>query len=129
MGGLQLQEDNSLGCRVGASIALIIIERMKILMNILAVSVVCAKRTRPFCPGEKSLVDEEGHKTGDKCKSKPNQYKCAAFFENLTESSELTWLQALPEVLRKIRKKKLILRRLLERMSKKKTSTTLHATI
>merc|ERR1712243_233529 len=111
MGGLQLQEDN----RVGASIALIIIERMKLLMNILAVSVVCAKRTRPFCPGEKSLVDEEGHKTGDKCKSKPNQYKCAAFFENLTESSELTWPQALPEVLRKIRKKKLILRRLLER--------------
>jgi len=90
------------------------------LLIILAVSVAVAKRTKKFCPKEKQLVDEEGKKVfeiisgkerkvygdddndGEKCKSKPDQFKCGAFFENLKKGSELSWLQALPDALKKI---------------------------
>jgi len=87
---------------------------------ILVVSVAVAKRTKKFCPKEKQLVDEEGKRVfeiingkerkvygdddnnGEKCKSRLNQFKCGAFFENLKKGSELTWLQALPDALKKI---------------------------
>jgi len=93
---------------------------MKSLLIILVVSVAVAERTKKFCPKEKQLVDEEGKKVfkiingkerkvygdddndGEKCKSKPDQYKCGAFFENLREGTELTWLAALPEALKKV---------------------------
>jgi len=93
---------------------------MKSLLIILVVSVAVAKRTKKFCPKEKQLVDEEGKKVfeiisgkerkvygdddndGEKCKSKLDQYKCGAFFENLREGTELTWLAALPEALKKV---------------------------
>jgi len=92
------------------------------LLIILVVSVAAAQRTKKFCPREKQLEDEEGKKVfvtidgkerkvygdddndGEKCKSKPNQFKCGAFFENLKKGSELTWLQALPDALDKINK-------------------------
>jgi len=36
-----------------------------------------------------------------------NQFKCGAFFENLTAGRELTWVAALPEALKKAEDKKI----------------------
>jgi len=95
------------------------------LLIILVVSVAAAQRTKKFCPREKQLEDEEGKKIfvtingkerkvygdddndGEKCKSKLNQFKCGAFFENLTAGRELTWVAALPEALKKAKKEKI----------------------
>jgi len=130
-----LREDISQGGRAGASI-----ERMKsLLITILAVFLAAAQRYNKFCPREKPLLDEEGKERcekrdnrrdkcvygdddtdGDKCKSKPNQYKCGAFFENLTPGRELTWLEALPEALKKAKKNKINIKKVVGEEIKEK---------
>ena len=41
-----------------------------------------------------------------------DQYKCGAFFENLREGSELTWLEALPEALKKVERENIDIKEL-----------------
>merc|ERR1712179_158065 len=71
------------------------IVKMKLLSVILIVEV--AFTQAKFCPKEKN---------GDRCKSKPNAYKCAAFFEDLQGKGDgaLKWIGALPDALKKVKK-------------------------
>jgi len=62
------------------------------LISVLSVSLGSAK----FCPGERN---------NNKCRAGDNSYKCAVFFEGLTDSRPLTWIGALPDALKKARNK------------------------
>jgi len=57
--------------------------------------------------GKKRRVYGDDDNDGEKCKSKLNQFKCGAFFENLTAGRELTWIAALPEALKKAEDKEI----------------------
>jgi len=62
---------------------------MKTLLSVLALVAVSQSK---FCPGEEN---------GNQCVAGDNSYKCAVFFENLTDKRKLTWIGALPDALKK----------------------------
>jgi len=67
---------------------------MKAFFVIFAVTVAITQGA--FCPGEKKL--------GKRCRAAPNTYKCGVFFEDLTSRKPITWLGALPDALKKVKK-------------------------
>jgi len=67
---------------------------MKLALLVLAVTI--AVTGGAFCPGEK--------KYGKRCLSKENAYKCGVFLEDLKKNKPITWLGALPDALKKVKK-------------------------
>merc|ERR1711993_33674 len=63
-------------------------------MRITVMTTLVALASAKFCPGEKN---------GNKCVAGDHSYKCAVFFEDLTDKRHLTWIGALPDALKKAR--------------------------
>jgi len=50
-----------------------------------------------FCPREK--------REGLECRGKENQFKCGIFYRNLYGNNEITWIGALPDSIKTVKRK------------------------
>merc|ERR550519_214971 len=61
-----------------------------------AISCLVAASWGKFCPREK--------RDGLECRGKEGQFKCGIFYKNLYGNDEITWIGALPDSIRKVRR-------------------------